>query len=59
MDIVCLKSLPARFATENFGITRKTRTYLQTGQPGFPAARWHSVLLETEARVLTADESKS
>lgn len=36
--IVCLKSLPARFATENFGITRKTRAYLQTGQPRFPAA---------------------
>ncbi len=59
MDHRLLETLPARFATENFGITRKNKSLLQTGQPGFPAARWHSSVAGKEARVLTADESKS
>lgn len=37
----------------------KTRAYLQTGQLAFPLRDGIPVLLETEARVLTADEGKS
>lgn len=59
MIIVCLKSLLARSVTENFGITRKQELICKLDNLAFPLRDGIPVLLETEARVLTADESKS
>lgn len=57
--IDCLKSLPARSVTANSGTTRKQELICKLDNLAFPLRDGIPVLLETEARVLAADERKS
>lgn len=59
MDHRLLEIIACPVCNGKLWYNQKTRAYLQTGQLAFPLRDDIPVLLETEARVLTADESKS
>lgn len=59
MDHRLLEIIACPVCNGKLWYNQKTRTYLQAGQLAFPLRDGIPVLLETEARVLTADESKS
>lgn len=59
MDHRLLEIIACPVCNGKLWYNQKTRDYLQTGQLAFPLRDGIPVLLETEARVLTADESKS
>lgn len=59
MDHRLLEIIACPVCNGKLWYNQKTRAYLQTDNLAFPLRDGIPVLLETEARVLTADESKS